>query len=38
MKAILLLFNFGRILALIIALAGIVILIYSFLKMLFSKK
>ena len=38
MKTILLTINFGMILALIIALAGIIILIYSFLKMLFSKK
>lgn len=38
MKAILLIFNFGRILAFIIAFAGIIILIYSFLKMILSKK
>jgi len=38
MKELLSELNFGMILALIIALAGIIILIYSFLKMLFSKK
>ena len=38
MKTLLSELNFGMTLALIIALAGIIILIYSFLKMLFSKK
>jgi flagellar biogenesis protein FliO len=38
MKTLLSELNFGMILALIIALAGILILIYSFLKMIFSKK